>query len=67
MDFNHLREVKSGYFKHCAIAMWFNFLLLIAVITGTVHALFPFLFPYTPYKLAKRVVDGTERYFISNT
>ena len=62
----HLKDVNSGYFKHLVIAMYFNTLLLIAVITGTIHAFFPFLFAFTPYNLAKRVVDKTEEYFINH-
>ncbi len=65
MHFTHLKEIKCGYFRHCYMAMYFNLLLLLAVITGIIHAFFPFLFPFTPYKLAKKVTDGTEKYFIS--
>jgi hypothetical protein len=46
------------------MAMKFNLMLLIAVITGTIHAFFPFLFAFTPYRLAKRVVNETEKYFV---
>jgi len=66
VDVNHLQTIKCGYFRHCYMAMYFNFLLFVAVITGTIHAFFPFLFPFTPYKLAKKVTDGTEQYFIHN-
>ena len=66
IDFNHLREVNSGYFKHCFIALYFVALLVAAAITGFIHAIFPFIFPFTPYHLTKKVTDGTERYFINN-
>lgn len=61
-DFNHLEKTKSGYFKHLKYAMYFNFIALLVFITGTIHAFVPALFPYTPYKLAKKITDGTERH-----
>lgn len=64
IDFNHLREVRSGYFKHLFLALYFVSIILLAVITGIIHAFLPFLFPFTPYNLIKKVVKGTEDYFI---
>ena len=63
-DWNHIKKIKSDYFTHCYLAMKFNCMLLIAVITGTIHAFFPFLFAFTPYRLAKKVVNETEKYFV---
>ncbi len=63
-DSNHLQKAHSGYFKHLFIAMWFNLLALAIVITGIIHALIPWLFPFTPYRLAKKIIRGTEAYFI---
>jgi len=60
----HLQDAKTGYFKHFAYASYFNLLALLVFITGVIHSVFPFLFPYTPYKLAKKIVDGTEKHFI---
>ena len=60
----HLAEVKTSYLKHMLIALYFVFILQLAVITGLIHAFFPFLFPFTPYNLVKKVTDGTENYFI---
>ena len=65
-DWHHIKKIKSDYFTHFYIAMKFNFILLIAVIAGTVHAFFPFIFAFTPYRLAKLVVKETEEYFINN-
>jgi hypothetical protein len=62
-DFFHLKKTKSTYFKHLIYAMYFNFLALLVVITGLIHAFFPFLFPFTPYKLAKKIVNDTEKIF----
>ena len=64
IDFNHLREVKSGYFKHLFIALYFVSITLVSALTGLIHAFFPFMFPFTPYTLAKKVTDGTEKYFM---
>ena len=64
VDFNHLKEVKSGYFKHLFIALYFVSITLISAFVGLIHAFFPFLFPFTPYNLVKKVVDGTEKYFL---
>lgn len=63
LDPQHLKRVGSGYFKHMYYAMYFNMLALLVFITGTIHAFFPFLFAFTPYKLAKKITDGTERTF----
>jgi len=62
-DFDHLRESKSNYFKHLIIASYFNFLAVLIVITGVIHSIFPFVFAFTPYKLAKKIVAGTEKHF----
>jgi hypothetical protein len=64
IDRNHLSKVNTGYFTHFAYASYFNFLALLVVITGVIHSVFPFVFAFTPYKLAKKIVDETERNFI---
>ena len=63
LDFEHLKNIKTNYFKHLFIAMKFNFIALLVVITGTIHAFFPFVFAFTPYILAKKITDGTEKHF----
>ena len=63
IDFNHLKNANTNYFKHLYIAMYFNMLALLVFITGTIHAIFPFLFAFTPYKLTKKITDGTEKHF----
>jgi hypothetical protein len=30
---------------------------------GVIHAIFPFMFGFTPYRLAKKITDGTEKNF----
>ena len=59
----HLKEARTGYFKHLAYASYYNFLALLVFITGVIHSIFPFLFAFTPYKLAKKIVEGTEKNF----
>ena len=66
IDFNHLKDVGSSYFRHLFIATYFNILALLVFITGTIHSIFPFLFPLLPYKLAKKITDGTEKFFDVN-
>ena len=63
MDWNHLKKANTGYFKHFFYAMYFTSIALLVFITGTIHAIFPFIFPFTPYKLAKKITDGTEKHF----
>lgn len=65
-DWHHLEKVKSNYFFHAKQAFYFNFLALLVFLTGTIHAIFPFLFPLTPYNLAKKITDGTEKYFLNS-
>ena len=63
LNFKHLKEVDSSYIKHFIIATYYNFLALLIVVTGVIHSIFPFVFAFTPYKLAKKIVDGTEQNF----
>ena len=67
VDFKHLKRARTNYFKHLYYAMYFNFLALLVFITGTIHAFVPFVFAFTPYKLAKKITDGTEKHFKKDT
>jgi hypothetical protein len=60
---SHLKSAGTTYFKHFVIASYYNFLAVLIVITGLIHSVFPFWFEFTPYRLAKKIVDGTERNF----
>lgn len=62
----HLKDVNASYFKHFFYASYFNFLAILILVTGLIHSVFPFLFAFTPYKLAKKIVDGTEQHFLKN-
>ena len=66
-DWKHLQKARSGYFKHLAYAMYYNCIALVVFITGTIHAFVPWVFAFTPYKLAKKITDGTERNFKKDT
>ncbi len=63
LDLNHLKKIKSSWFKHFLYASYFNFIALLVFITGFIHSIFPWIFAFTPYKLAKKIVDGTEKQF----
>ena len=65
-DIKHLKKAKSTWLKHFLYATYFNFLALLIFITGFVHSILPWIFTFTPYKLAKKIVDGTEKQFRSN-
>ena len=65
-DTKHLEKINASWFKHFLYASYFNFLALLIFITGLIHSIFPWIFTFTPYKLAKKIVDGTEKQFGSN-
>ena len=65
-DIKHLKKIKSSWLKHFLYASYFNFLALLIFITGFIHSIFPWIFTFTPYKLAKKIVNGTEKQFGSN-
>jgi hypothetical protein len=60
---NHLSKINSTWTKHFLYASYYNFLALLILVTGIIHSIFPFLFEFTPYKLAKQIVEGTEKNF----
>jgi len=64
-DFEHLHKAEANYFQHLVVALWFSLIALGVVITGVIHAVFPFMFGFLPYRLAKRITDGTEKNFKS--
>ncbi len=66
VDFKHLKKVKSSWLKHFLYANYFNLLALLVFFTGLIHSIFPWIFAFTPYKLAKKIVNGTEKRFSSN-
>ena len=65
-DIKHLKKIKSSWLKHFLYASYFNFLALLIFITGFIHSIFTWIFTFTTNKLAKKIVDGTEKQFGSN-
>lgn len=64
IDWKHLKKINTGYLTHFMYATYFNVLAILIVLTGIIHSIFPFVFAFTPYKLAKKIVDGTEEHLI---
>lgn len=60
----HLKQARTSYLRHLVYATALNFYSLGIFITGTIHAFCPFFFEYTPYKIAKKIVELTEANFI---
>lgn len=60
IDFNHLRDVRTGYFLHLWYALKLSTHGLLVPLTGYIHAFLPFLFPALPHKLAIRQVEMAE-------
>jgi hypothetical protein len=64
IDWKHLKKAKTNYLFHAATSLYYSFLGLLIFVMGLLHAVFPFLFGFTPYKIAKKITDGTEKYFL---
>ena len=64
-DWNHLKTAKTNYVFHAIAALQYSFLGLLIFVLGLIHAVFPFMFGFLPYRLAKRITDGTEKYFLN--
>ena len=62
-DFKHLDKAGSSYFEHLFVALWFALIAIGVAITGVIHAIFPFMFGFLPYRLAKKITDGSEKNF----
>lgn len=63
INFEHLKDVRSGYFKHMWYAIKLSTHALLIPLTGYIHAIFPFLFPALPYKIAKQHIAMAEALF----
>lgn len=62
-DWRHLKKANTNYFTHLFIAVYYSSLGILIFFIGILHAFFPFLFGFTPYKIAKKITDGTEKNF----
>ena len=65
IDWKHLKKANTNYFFHAIISLKYSFLGLLIFVMGLVHAVFPFLFGFAPYQIAKKITDGTEKYFLN--
>ena len=63
IDFNHLKNINTTYFKHLYMALYLSSLVFLSAIVGFIHAFIPFLFPLAPYHLAKKAIEDAEKYF----
>lgn len=63
INFDHLHDVRSGYFKHMWYAIKLSSHALLIPLTGYIHAFFPFIFPALPYKIAKQHIAMAEGLF----
>ena len=44
MNFNHLKEINEGYFKHAKCSSLYAMLFVGLSIVSIIHAIFPFVF-----------------------
>ena len=56
-DFNHLNKVGMTYWKHFVLGMQCNLYSLFAFVFGMIHTIFPFLFPFLPYEMIRKVEE----------
>jgi hypothetical protein len=63
INFEHLKDVRSGYFLHMWYAIKLSSHALLIPLTGFIHAFFPFVFPALPHKFALRQVSMAEELF----
>ena len=63
VEWDHLKKANASWFRHWYIAMYFAGIAFLVFITGVIHAFFPPLFGFLPYRLAKEITDGTEKTF----
>jgi hypothetical protein len=62
-EWDHLSKAGASWFKHFYIAVYYAGIAFLVGILGLIHAVFPFMFGFLPYKLAKKITDGTEKNF----
>ncbi len=62
-EWDHLSKAGASWFKHFYIALYYSGIAFLVAILGLIHAIFPFMFGFLPYKLAKKITDGTEENF----
>ena len=63
LEWDHLKKAEANWFKHWYLAMYYSVIALVVAVLGTIHAFFPPLFGFLPYRLAKKITDGAEQNF----
>ena len=63
VELDHLKKAESSWFRHFYLAVYFSGIAFLAGIFGLIHAFIPQLFGFLPYKLCKKITDGTEKNF----
>ena len=58
LNFNHLKEIETGYFKHLLRASSMSMMLFIGCTAGIVHSFFPFLFVNVMSLISKKVLNS---------
>ena len=57
LNFNHLKEIEIGYFKHLSRAIFMSMVMFLACIAGIIHSFFPFIFVNTMSLVSKKVLN----------
>ena len=63
VELDHLQKAEASWFRHWYMALYFASIAIVAGLIGIVHAFIPQLFGFLPYKLCKKITDGTEKNF----
>ena len=63
VELDHLKKAEASWFKHWYMALYYSGIAFLVGIFGVIHAFIPPLFGFLPYKLAKKITDGTEKNF----
>ena len=63
VELDHLKKAEASWFTHWYMALYYSGIAFLVGIFGVIHAFIPQLFGFLPYKLAKKITDGTEKNF----
>ena len=61
LELDHLQKAEASWFRHWYMALYFASIAIVAGLIGIIHAFIPQLFGFLPYKLCKKITDGTEK------
>ena len=63
MKIEHLEKINASYFKHFKYSIYFGSISLLVGVMSIVHAIIPWWFVETPYKLTKYQIKLAEEAF----